>query len=158
MNKRFPETQALKQSVQPQVQAPVDNNNAYNMKDTQDWQTLRWSRITLLNDPAATLMMDILVPPIMEEIVVGVRITPHEHGPARIAKQRVSTPVPPDKEDIEEVIQLTSHELQRMKERLFRERAKFWNSAVPADKEEIAIVRQLVAMLSGFVESRHAFA
>ena len=40
-------------SVQRQVQALVDSNNAYSMKVTQDWQTFRWSRITLLDDPAA---------------------------------------------------------------------------------------------------------
>ena len=54
MNKSFPKTQALIQSVQRQVQKLVDSNMVYNVKVTQDWHTLRWSRITWVNDPAAT--------------------------------------------------------------------------------------------------------
>ena len=53
MNKSFPTTQALIQSVQQQVQAVVDSNISYNMKVRE---TLRLSSITLLNDTAATLI------------------------------------------------------------------------------------------------------
>ena len=53
MNKSFPTTQALIQSVQQQVQAFVDSNISYNMKVRE---TLRLSSITLLNDTAATLI------------------------------------------------------------------------------------------------------
>ena len=53
MNKSFPTTQALIQSVQQQVQAVVDSNISYNMKVRE---TLRLSSITLLNDTAAKLI------------------------------------------------------------------------------------------------------
>ena len=53
MNKSFPTTQALIQSVQQQGQAVVDSNISYNMKVRE---TLRLSSITLLNDTAATLI------------------------------------------------------------------------------------------------------
>ena len=53
MNKSFPTTQALIQSVQQQVQAVVDSNMSDNMKVRE---TLRLSSITLLNDTAATLI------------------------------------------------------------------------------------------------------
>ena len=57
MNKSFPTTQALIQSVQQQVQAVVDSNISYNMKVRE---TLRLSSITLLNDyvlPGASTML-----------------------------------------------------------------------------------------------------
>ena len=53
MNKTFPSTQVFKQSVQPHVQTLIERKDAHNMLVYQDWKTLRWSRITLLSDPAA---------------------------------------------------------------------------------------------------------
>ena len=44
------------QSVQPQVKTQIDRKDAYNTQMLQDWNTLRWSRITLLSDPAAKLI------------------------------------------------------------------------------------------------------
>ena len=34
----------------------IDRKDAYDMKILQDWNTFRWSRIMLLNDPAAKLI------------------------------------------------------------------------------------------------------
>ena len=53
----------------------------------------------------------------------------------------VNSPIPPDKGEIAEVIQLTPHEVQRIKERLIREHAKCWDSPVPPNNVEIAEVR-----------------
>ena len=46
MNARLPRTQDLIQSVQRQVKTLID----------QDWNTIRWTRITILSDPAAKLI------------------------------------------------------------------------------------------------------
>ena len=54
MHHRFPRSQDLIQSVQRQVKTLIVRNDAYNMYILQDWNTLRWSRLTLLSDPAAT--------------------------------------------------------------------------------------------------------
>ena len=56
MNQHFPSTQDLVHSVQRQVQPLIERKDAYNVQVLQDWNTLRWSRITLLSDPAAKLI------------------------------------------------------------------------------------------------------
>ena len=53
MKKSSPGTQDLTQSVQRQVKILIDRKGAYNMQILQDWNTFRWSRISLLSDPAA---------------------------------------------------------------------------------------------------------
>ena len=55
MNKSFPRTQDWIQSAQRQVKTLIDRQDAYNMQVLQDWNTFRWSRITLLSGPAAKL-------------------------------------------------------------------------------------------------------
>ena len=55
MNKRSPRTQDWIQSAQRQVKTLIDRKDAYNMQVLQDWNTFRWSRITLLSGPAAKL-------------------------------------------------------------------------------------------------------
>ena len=44
------------QSVRRHVNILIDGKDAYNMQVFQDWNTFRWSRITLLSDPAAKLI------------------------------------------------------------------------------------------------------
>ena len=56
MNKSVPSTQVLIQSVQRQVHTLFERIDTYMMQVLQDWKTFRWSRITLLSDPAAKLM------------------------------------------------------------------------------------------------------
>ena len=56
MNESFPSTQVLIQSVQRQVQTLFERIDTYMMQVLQDWKTFRWSRITLLDDPAAKLI------------------------------------------------------------------------------------------------------
>ena len=56
MNKHCARTQVLTQSVQRQVQTLIELKDAYKMQVLQDWRTFRWSRITLLSDPAATMI------------------------------------------------------------------------------------------------------
>ena len=53
----------------------------------------------------------------------------------------MNTPVPPDKEEIAEVLQLTPHEIH----------------PVRPNKADIAKVRQFVTKPSEFSEGRHAF-
>ena len=45
----------------------------------------------------ATVPLDILVPPVMEDITEVVQVSPRERVRARIAEQRVHIPVPPIK-------------------------------------------------------------
>ena len=56
MNKSFPRTQDLIQSVQPQVETLIERKDEYTLQVSQGWKTFRWSRITLLSDPAANLI------------------------------------------------------------------------------------------------------
>ena len=56
MNRSFPRTQDLILSVRRQVKTLIERTDAYNKQKLQDWNTFRWSRITLLSDPAATLI------------------------------------------------------------------------------------------------------
>ena len=56
MNESFPRIQDLIQSVQRQMQTMIQRKDVYNMQIWQDWNTFRWSRITLLNDSAAKLI------------------------------------------------------------------------------------------------------
>ena len=51
MNKSFSRTQ-----VQRQSQTLIERNDACNTHVLQDWSALRWSRITLLSDPAAKMI------------------------------------------------------------------------------------------------------
>ena len=52
MNKNFPRTEDLIQSAQRQVRTLIE----LKVQVSQDWRTFRWSRITLLGDPAAKLI------------------------------------------------------------------------------------------------------
>ena len=54
--KRFTRTPDFMQSVQRQVQTLIEGTAAYNMQISQDWQTFRWSSITLLGDTASKLI------------------------------------------------------------------------------------------------------
>ena len=56
MNKSFLRTTVLIQSVQRQVQTLIERKDAYTVQVSQDWKILRWSRTTLLSDPAAKLI------------------------------------------------------------------------------------------------------
>ena len=58
MNKRFPRKQDLLQFVQRQVKTLIGGKDAYNMQTLQDWNTFRWSRNTLMSDPAAKIDQD----------------------------------------------------------------------------------------------------
>ena len=54
------------------------------------------------------------------------------------SRSRVSDAVALDKEEVAEVIQLTPHEIQKIKKR------RIVDITVPPDKEDIAKIRQLV--------------
>ena len=54
--KSFPRTQEGIQSVQRLVLTLIERADAYNMKVLQHWKTFRWSRHTLLRDPASKLI------------------------------------------------------------------------------------------------------
>ena len=56
MNETFPRTQDSTQSAPRQVRTLIERKGAINMQVSQDWKTLRWSRITLLSNPAAELI------------------------------------------------------------------------------------------------------
>ena len=56
MSRSFPRTHDSIQSVQRKVQTLVERKDAYNMQIVHAWNTFRWSRITLLSDPAAELI------------------------------------------------------------------------------------------------------
>ena len=53
MNKSFPRTQVLIQSVQRQVETLISRTEAYKMEVSKDWKTFTWSRISLLSHTAA---------------------------------------------------------------------------------------------------------
>ena len=55
-NKSFPQTQVLIQTMQRQVQTLIERKDSYMMQVSQDWKTFRWSRTTLLSNPAAKLI------------------------------------------------------------------------------------------------------
>ena len=56
MDRSFPWTQDLIQSVQRQVKTLIERKDAYNVQVLQDWNMFRWSRISLLCDPAAKMI------------------------------------------------------------------------------------------------------
>ena len=55
-SKSFPRTHDLIQSGQRQVAPLIECKDAYNMQIVQEWNTFRWSRVTLLSDPTANLI------------------------------------------------------------------------------------------------------
>ena len=63
MNKRFPRTRVVMQSVQRQVQTRFERKDAHNMQVLQDWRKFRLSRITLLKDPAELIRLKVHVFP-----------------------------------------------------------------------------------------------
>ena len=56
MNNSFPRTPLLILSVQRQVQTLTKRKDAHTVRVLQDWSTFRWSRMTLLSDPAAKMI------------------------------------------------------------------------------------------------------